>query len=66
VNGILPGSAGLLSLTPGLRQELNLGGVQIFVGENVTPAQAQATGQDVIEGMLRGLVRERERLGMVN
>jgi hypothetical protein len=64
--GILPGASGLFSLTPALRQELNLGSVQIFVGENVTSAQARAAGEEVIEGMLRGLVRERARFGLAN
>jgi hypothetical protein len=52
-------------MTPALRTQLNLGGVQIFVGESATPAQAQAAGEQVIEGMLRALVRERERLGLI-
>lgn len=65
VSGIVPGAGGLLTLTPALRQILNLGGVQVFVGESATPAQARAAGEQVIEGLLRGLVRERERLGMV-
>ena len=66
VGGILPGASGLFSITPALRQELNLGSVQIFVGENVTATQARAAGEEVIEGMLRGLVRERARFGIAN
>jgi hypothetical protein len=64
VAGIIPGAGGLFSLTPSLQQILNLGSVQIFVGDTAAPAQAQAAGEQVIEGMLRGLVRERARLGM--
>jgi hypothetical protein len=64
VTGIVPGAGGLLSLTPSLRQILNLGSVQIFVGDNATPTQARAAGEQVIEGMLRELVRERARYGM--
>lgn len=64
VAGIVPGTGGLFTLTPVLRQELNLGGVQIFVGENTTHAQARAAGEEVIEGMLRALVRDRARLGL--
>jgi hypothetical protein len=64
VAGIIPGVGGLFSLAPSLQQILNLGSVQIFVGEGAAPAQAQAAGEQVIEGMLRGLVRERARLGM--
>ncbi len=64
VAGIVPGG-GLFTLTPALRQILNLGSVQIFVGDNATPMQARAAGEQVIEGMLRGLVRERARFGMV-
>ncbi len=66
VAGIVPAAGGLFTLTPALRQILNLGGVQIFVGENVTPEQARTSGEQVIEGMLRGLVRERARFGMAN
>jgi hypothetical protein len=54
-----------VALSPVLRQELHLGNVQIFLGENSTPAQGRAAGEEVIEGMLRALVRERERLGMI-
>jgi len=64
VTGVVPGTAGLFSLTPSLRQILNLGSVQIFVGDNATPTQARAAGEQVIEGMLRELVRERARYGM--
>jgi hypothetical protein len=64
VAGIIPGAGGLFTLTPSLQQVLNLGSVQIFVGDTAAPAQAQAAGEQVIEGMLRGLVRERARLGM--
>lgn len=64
VAGIVPGAGGLFTLTPALRQILNLGSVQVFVGENATPAQARAAGEQVIEGMLRELVRERARYGM--
>ena len=64
VAGIIPGVGGLFTLTPSLQQILNLGSVQIFVGDTAAPAQAQAAGEQVIEGMLRGLVRERARLGM--
>jgi len=64
VSGIVPGAGGLFSLTPSLRQILNLGSVQIFVGDNATPTQARAAGEQVIEGMLRELVRERARYGM--
>ncbi len=63
VTGIVPGAGGLFTLTPALQQILNLGGVQILVGENATPAQARVAGEQVIEGMLRGLVRERARFG---
>ena len=66
VAGIVPGAAGLLGLTPLLRTELNLGSVQIFVGEGATPAQARTAGEDVIEGMLRALVRQRARFGEAN
>ena len=65
VQGIVPGTSGFLTLTPALRQVLNLGGVQIFVGEGATPAQARAAGEEAIEAMLRALVRERERLGLL-
>jgi hypothetical protein len=64
VAGIVPGAGGLFTLTPGLHTELNLGTLQVFVGENATPAQALATGEEVIEGMLRALARQRERLGV--
>lgn len=63
VAGMLPGASGLFGLAPALRTELNLGGVQIFVGENSSPTQARAAGEQVIEGMLRALVRERARFG---
>ncbi|HEV8385099.1 MAG TPA: hypothetical protein VGQ11_09535 [Candidatus Acidoferrales bacterium] len=66
VAGVVPGAGGLFSLTPALRQVLNLGGVQIFVGENATPDQARTAGEQVIEGMLRGLLRERARFGMAS
>jgi hypothetical protein len=66
VAGILPGPAGLFTLPPSLRQELNLGTVQIFVGENLSAARARSAGEEVIEGMLRRLVQERARFGMVN
>jgi hypothetical protein len=66
VAGILPAAAGLFTLSPALRQVLNLGGVQIFVGENVTPAQAQSAGESVMEGMLRRLAQERARYGLAN
>jgi len=65
VSGIVGGLAGGVALSPVLRQELHLGNVQIFLGENTTPAQGRAAGEEVIEGMLRALVRERERLGMI-
>jgi hypothetical protein len=65
VAGIVSAPSGLFTMTPALRTQLNLGGVQIFVGESATPAQAQAAGEQVIEGMLRALVRERERLGLI-
>lgn len=64
VAGIVPGAAGAFSLTPQLRQELHLGTVQIFLGHDATPTQGRAAGEEVIEGMLRALVRERERLGL--
>lgn len=64
VAGITPGATGLFSLTPALRTELNLGGVQIFVGDTVTSTQARAAGEEVIEGMMRALVRERARFGL--
>ncbi len=66
VAGIVPNAAGLISLSPTLRQELNLGGVQIIVGEGATSAQAQAAGENAIEGMLRALSRERARFGLAN
>lgn len=65
VAGIVPTSAGIFTLTPGLRTELNLGTVQIFLGDNTTPQQARAAGEEVIESMLRALARERERLGLL-
>jgi hypothetical protein len=64
VAGILPGANGLFTLSPALRTVLHLGGVQIFLGENVTPAQARAAGAEVIEGMLRELRHERARFGL--
>ena len=67
VSGILPAAAGanrLFTLSPALRTVLNLGGVQIFLGDNVSPAQARAAGAEVIEGMLRELANERARLGL--
>ena len=64
VAGIIPGAGGLFTLKPSLQQILNLGSVQILVGDSAAPAQARAAGEQVIEGMLRGLVRERARLGM--
>jgi hypothetical protein len=66
VAGIVPGSAGLLGLTPSLHTQLNLGNVQIVVGGGATPAQARSAGEEVIEGMLRALLRERTRLGLAN
>lgn len=66
VAGIVPGSTGLLGLVPQLRTELNLGSVQIFLGEGTSPAQARTAGENVIEGMLRALVRERARFGQAN
>jgi len=65
VAGIVPGAGGLFTLTPTLRQVLNLGNVQVLVGETATPAQARAAGEQVIEGMLRGLARERARFGLI-
>lgn len=65
VAGIAPDSAGLFGLTPALRTELNLGTVQIFLGDQTTPAQARVAGEEVIESMLRALARERERLGLL-
>ena len=64
VAGVVPGAGGFFTLTPSLQQILNLGSVQIFVGDNAAPTQARAAGEQVIEGMLRGLVRERARFGM--
>lgn len=62
--GIVPGAAGgLTTLTPALQQVLNLGGVQIFVGENATPAQARAAGEEVVLGILGAVMRQRARLG---
>lgn len=65
VAGIVPTATGAFTVTPGLQQQLNLGGVQIFVGAGVPPEQARRTGDEVIEGMLRALSRERARLGLV-
>lgn len=65
VAGIVPGAAGALTLTPALQQQLNLGSVQIFLGAGATPEQARRAGDEVIEGMLRALVRQRARLGVV-
>jgi hypothetical protein len=65
VAGIVPTAAGLLTLTPAVGTELNLGTVQIFLGENATPQQARAAGEEVIESMLRAAARERERLGLL-
>jgi len=64
VAGIVPGTSGFLGVAPVLQQQLNLGGVQIVLGQNVTPLQAQRAGEQVIEGMLRLLVRERSRFGL--
>ena len=64
VAGIVPGTTGFLGVAPVLQQQLNLGGVQIVLGQGVTPAQAQIAGEQVIEGMLRSLVRERSRFGL--
>ena len=66
VAGIVPGVTGLFTLTPVLRLDLNLGSVQVFVGEGATPAQARVAGEEVIEGMMRALVRERARFGLAN
>ncbi len=66
VAGIAPDAAGLFGLTPVLRQELNLGSVQVYIGESVAPEQARAAGEEVIEGMLRALARERARFGLAN
>ena len=66
VAGIIPGAGGLLSLTPALQQVLNLGGVQIFVGQGATPELARAAGAAAVEEMMEALLRERERLGLVN
>lgn len=65
VAGIVPGASGAFALTPVLQQQLNLGGVQIFLGGSSTPQQAQRVGEQVIEGMLRALVLERARFGQV-
>jgi hypothetical protein len=62
--GVVPGAGGLLALTPALQQQLNLGPVQIIVGQNATPAEARAAGAEVIEGMLRAWMNERARLGL--
>ncbi len=64
VAGIVPGAPGLFTLAPALRQELNLGTVQVFVGEGAAPADARTAGEEVIEGMLRALARERARYGL--
>jgi len=64
VAGILPGAGGTFTVAPALQQQLNLGGVQIFVGAGATPEQARRAGGEAIEEMLRSLVRERERLGI--
>jgi hypothetical protein len=64
VAGILPGASGSFAPTPALQQQLNLGGVQIFLGSGATPEQAQRAGEEVIEGMLRALVQERARFGV--
>jgi hypothetical protein len=66
VAGIVPGTTGLFTLTPVLQQVLNLGGIQIFVGQGATPEQARAAGQAAIEEMIEALLRERQRLGLVN
>ncbi len=66
VAGIVPAAAGPGTVTPALAQQLNLGTLQVFVGAGATPAQAQQAGENVIEGMLRGLAQERARLGLVN
>ncbi len=66
VAGIVPGANGLFSLTPALQAQLHLGNVQIFLGAGATSDQARAAGEEVVEGMLRALVRERDRLGLVN
>lgn len=65
VAGIVPNAAGLFGITPALRTELNLGTVQIFVGDHATPVQARAAGEQVIESMLQALARERTRLGLL-
>jgi len=65
VAGIVPTAAGLAGLTPALRTELNLGTVQIFLGDNSSPAQARVAGEEVIESMLQALIRQRERLGLL-
>jgi predicted RNase H-like HicB family nuclease len=49
-----------------LQQVLNLGGIQIFVGQGATPELARAAGQAAVEEMLEALLRERQRLGLVN
>ena len=65
VGGIVPSQAnGLTALTPALQQVLNLGGVQIFVGDNATRAQARAAGEEVIFGLLGAIIRQRARLGL--
>lgn len=66
VAGIVPGASGLLGLGPALQTSLNLGNVQIIVGQGATPADARAAGEEVIEGMLRALLRERARMGLAN
>jgi hypothetical protein len=65
VTGIVPGAGGLFALTPALGQVLNLGSVQIYVGDNSSASQARAAGEQVIEGMLRGLSLERARFGLL-
>jgi hypothetical protein len=62
--GIVPGAGGLSSVAPALQQQLNLGPVQIVVGQNATPAEARAAGAEVIEGMMRAWMNERARLGL--
>ena len=66
IAGIVPGAAGLFSLTPSLGTQLNLGSVQIVVGAGATPALARTAGEQVIEGMLRALLQERARFGFAS
>jgi hypothetical protein len=66
VAGIVPGAGGFYTLTPALQQVLNLGDIQIVVGQGATTEQARAVGQAVIEEMLQALLLERQRLGLVN